>query len=58
MRNACKSAGIASYSPHDLRHRYISVKIREGVPGSRKHPPHMSDMRGNRSRWIRMRMCS
>jgi integrase len=32
MRNACKSAGIASYSPHDLRHRYISVKIREGVP--------------------------
>jgi integrase len=32
MRNACKNAGIASYSPHDLRHRYISVKIREGVP--------------------------
>jgi integrase len=32
MRNACKSAGIAAYSPHDLRHRYISVKIREGVP--------------------------
>jgi integrase len=32
MRNACKSAGIASYSPHDLRHRFISVKIREGVP--------------------------
>jgi integrase len=32
MRNACKVAGIPSYSPHDLRHRYISVKIREGVP--------------------------
>jgi integrase len=32
MRNACKSAGLANYSPHDLRHRYISVKIREGVP--------------------------
>ena len=32
MRNACKTAGIASYSPHDLRHRYISVKVREGVP--------------------------
>jgi integrase len=32
IRNACKTAGIASYSPHDLRHRYISVKIREGVP--------------------------
>jgi integrase len=32
MRNACKAAGIANYSPHDLRHRFISVKIREGVP--------------------------
>jgi integrase len=32
MRNACKAAGIAAYSPHDLRHRYISVKIREGIP--------------------------
>ncbi|HYT51492.1 MAG TPA: site-specific integrase [Gaiellaceae bacterium] len=32
MRNACKTAGIASYSPHDLRHRFISVKIREGIP--------------------------
>jgi integrase len=32
IRNACKTAGIASYSPHDLRHRYISVKVREGVP--------------------------
>jgi integrase len=32
MRNACKTAGIANYSPHDLRHRFFSVKIREGVP--------------------------
>jgi integrase len=32
MQNACKNAGIASYSPHDLRHMFISVKIREGVP--------------------------
>jgi integrase len=32
MRNACKTASLATYSPHDLRHRYISVKIREGVP--------------------------
>jgi integrase len=32
MRNACKTAGITNYSPHDLRHRYISVKIREGIP--------------------------
>jgi integrase len=32
MRNACKTAGIASYSPHDLRHRWISLKIKEGVP--------------------------
>jgi integrase len=32
MRNACKTAGLANYSPHDLRHRYASVKIAEGVP--------------------------
>jgi integrase len=32
MRNACKTAGIANYSPHDLRDRYASVKIAEGVP--------------------------
>lgn len=30
MRKACASAGIANYSPHSLRHRYASVKIREG----------------------------
>lgn len=32
IRNACRVAGIAAYSPHDLRHRYISVKLAEGVP--------------------------
>jgi integrase len=32
IRNGCRAAGLASYSPHDLRHRYISVKVREGVP--------------------------
>jgi integrase len=32
MRQACKVAGIARYHPHDLRHRYASVKIAEGVP--------------------------
>jgi integrase len=29
---ACKAAGIAHFHPHDLRHRYASVKIAEGVP--------------------------
>jgi integrase len=32
MRRACQSAGIAHWHPHDLRHRYASVKIAEGVP--------------------------
>jgi integrase len=32
MHRACKAAGIAHFSPHDLRHRYASVKIAEGVP--------------------------
>jgi len=32
IRNACRTAGTAAYSPHDLRHRYISLKIKEGVP--------------------------
>jgi integrase len=32
MDRACKAAGLPLYSPHDLRHRYISVKMREGVP--------------------------
>ena len=32
IRRACKAAGIAHYSPHDLRHRYASVQIARGVP--------------------------
>jgi integrase len=32
MRRACKAAGLVHYHPHDLRHRYASVKIAEGVP--------------------------
>jgi integrase len=32
MRRACVAAGLAHYHPHDLRHRYASVKIAEGVP--------------------------
>lgn len=32
MRRACQSAGIALYSPHDLRHRYASVQVARGVP--------------------------
>jgi integrase len=32
MRRACTAAGIPHYSPHGLRHRYASIKVREGVP--------------------------
>jgi integrase len=32
MSRACKTAGIVHRHPHDLRHRYASVKIAEGVP--------------------------
>jgi integrase len=35
MRKACKSAGIVHRHPHDLRHRYASLKIAEGVPVTR-----------------------
>jgi integrase len=31
VARACKAAGIAHFHPHDLRHRYASVKIAEGV---------------------------
>ena len=33
MRRACTAAGLAHYHPHDLRHRYASVKIAEGCSG-------------------------
>jgi integrase len=32
VARACKAAGIPHFHPHDLRHRYASVKIAEGVP--------------------------
>jgi integrase len=32
MARACKAAAIVHFHPHDLRHRYASVKLREGVP--------------------------
>ncbi len=32
MARACKAAGIPHFHPHDLRHRYASVKVAEGVP--------------------------
>lgn len=32
MRRACQSSGIAHYHPHDLRHRWISMQVKRGVP--------------------------
>jgi integrase len=32
MARGCKAAGLPHFHPHDLRHRYASVKLREGVP--------------------------
>jgi integrase len=32
MARACKAAEIPHFHPHDFRHRYASVKLREGVP--------------------------
>ncbi len=34
MARACKAAGIAHFSPHDLRHRYASIQVKRGVPGT------------------------
>lgn len=31
-REAGLAAGIPYFHPHDLRHRYASLKLREGVP--------------------------
>jgi integrase len=42
MRRACKAAEVAHYHPHDLRHRYASVKLAEGVP-----PPNLSAQLGH-----------
>ena len=32
MDRACKHAGIPHYHPHDLRHRYASLRIQAGWP--------------------------
>ena len=32
MRKACRDAGIPDYSPHDLRHRRISLLLGQGIP--------------------------
>lgn len=32
MTRACRTAGIPKYSPHDLRHRYLSRLVQLGVP--------------------------
>jgi integrase len=32
MRLACEKAGIPTYTPHDLRHRYTSLLVMAGVP--------------------------
>jgi integrase len=32
MTRACQSAGLAHYSPHDFRHRWISLQVKRGVP--------------------------
>lgn len=31
MRRACSAAAIPLYSPHDLRHRYISLLVKQGM---------------------------
>lgn len=33
MRTACKLAGVADFTPHDLRHRRLSLWHAQGVPG-------------------------
>jgi integrase len=32
MRRACTATGLPNITPHDFRHRYISVQIARGVP--------------------------
>lgn len=34
MGRACELAGVPSFGPHDLRHRYISLLVLAGVPVS------------------------
>jgi hypothetical protein len=51
MARACKATGIPHFHPHDLRHRYASVKLREGVPvtdrrSARRRVEHLDSHRG------------
>jgi integrase len=32
IARACRAAGVPHLSPHDLRHRYISIQLARGVP--------------------------
>ena len=34
MTRACKTTCAPHFHPHDLRHRYASVKLREGAPAT------------------------
>ena len=47
IARACKRAGIAHYSPHDLRHRCASVRVMAGWPLST-----VSEMLGHRKQSI------
>jgi integrase len=35
ITRACTAAGIASFSPHDLRHRRVSLLHAQGLPWAR-----------------------
>lgn len=35
LARACRAAGIASFSPHDLRHRRVSLLHAQGLPWAR-----------------------
>jgi integrase len=32
LGRACKAAGVPRFGPHDLRHRWISLRLHEGLP--------------------------
>jgi len=53
--NAGENAGIANYSSHDLRHRYISVKIREEIPVT-QIAAHVGQSRKSDARHLRSRL--
>lgn len=61
MWRACQRAGIANYSPHDLRHRWVSIQVKRGVPSLRSsrrpatHPATVDDIGHLRARRYRHR---